>query len=123
MAGAPARLALVAGGTSGIGLSVAKVSARNKAGIEGRADRCSALHVQMLASKGCEVVINGLGEARAVEAAVQECKAAGAASGVDVHFHGADLSDPARIDDLFAFVRRQCARTPDILINNAGALK
>ena len=35
MAGARARLALVTGGTSGIGLSVAKVSAQNKAGKEG----------------------------------------------------------------------------------------
>ena len=84
------KTALVTGSTSGIGLGLAKA----------------------LAAQGANIVMNGFGE---VDAAVAQVKALG----VQVSYHGADMSKP---DEIEAMVRH--AETTfgsvDILVNNAG---
>jgi 3-hydroxybutyrate dehydrogenase len=84
------RTALVTGSTSGIGLGVAKALARS----------------------GANIVMNGFGDVDAARADV-------AALGVQVDYHGADMSKPDEIADL---VRQAEARFGgiDILVNNAG---
>ncbi len=86
------KTALVTGSTSGIGLGIAKA----------------------LASQGADIVLNGFGD-------VEGPKAAIAALGVQVAYHGADLGKPAEIGDLMAFAAGQFGRNRvDILVNNAG---
>ena len=86
------KTALVTGSTSGIGLGIAKA----------------------LASQGADIVLNGFGD-------VEGPKAAIAALGVQVAYHGADLGKPAEIEDLMAFAAGQFGRSRvDILVNNAG---
>jgi 3-hydroxybutyrate dehydrogenase len=84
------KTALVTGSTSGIGLGLAKA----------------------LAAQGANIVMNGFGE---VDAAVVQVKALG----VQVSYHGADMSKPAEIE---AMVRHAEATFGgvDILVNNAG---
>jgi len=84
------KTALVTGSTSGIGLGIAKA----------------------LAAQGANIVLNGFGD-------VEGPKADIAALGVDVDYHGADMSQPAEID---AMVRHAANRfgMVDILVNNAG---
>ena len=84
------KTALVTGSTSGIGLGLAKA----------------------LAAQGANIVMNGFGE---VDAAVAQVKALG----VQVSYHGADMSKPAEIE---AMVRHAEATFGgvDILVNNAG---
>lgn len=88
------KTALVTGSTSGIGLSIAKA----------------------LAAEGAHVVLNGFGE---IEAAKAEVQAAGAAKGIRVAYHGADLSRATDIAAMMDFVQ-QVSGGADILINNAG---
>ena len=88
------KTALVTGSTSGIGLGIA----------------------QRLAAQGAEVILNGFGDAEAPKASVVE---AGRAHGVRVGFHGADMSQPSAIEDLFAYAQ-QAFGGVDILVNNAG---
>ena len=87
------KLALVTGSTSGIGLGIARA----------------------LAAQGCDVVLNGFGDAAAIEAL-----RAGLAKehGVRVLFEGGDLTRPADIEALMA----RCAAHGgvDVLVNNAG---
>ena len=83
------KTALVTGSTSGIGLAYAKA----------------------LAAEGAAVVINGFGDAAAIEA---ERAALAAASGAEAHYDPADMTQP---DAIAAMVDRY---RPDILINNAG---
>ena len=84
------KTALVTGSTSGIGLGLAKA----------------------LAGQGANIVMNGFGD---VDAAVAQVKALG----VQVSYHGADMSKPAEIE---AMVRHAEATlgSVDILVNNAG---
>ena len=84
------KTALVTGSTSGIGLGLAKA----------------------LAAQGANIVMNGFGE---VDAAVAQVKALG----VQVGYHGADMSKPSEIE---AMVRHAEATFGgvDILVNNAG---
>jgi 3-hydroxybutyrate dehydrogenase len=84
------KTALVTGSTSGIGLGIAKALAR----------------------QGANIVLNGFGE---VEAAKAEVKALG----VEVDYHGADMSKPAEIEAMMAFAAQRFGRV-DILVNNAG---
>ena len=84
------KTALVTGSTSGIGLGLAKA----------------------LAAQGANLVMNGFGE---VDAAVAQVKA----FGVQVSYHGADMSKP---DEIEAMVRHAEAMfgSVDVLVNNAG---
>jgi len=84
------KTALVTGSTSGIGLGLAKA----------------------LAAQGANIVMNGFGE---VDAAVAQVKALG----VQVSYHGADMSKP---DEIEAMVRHAEATfgSVDVLVNNAG---
>ena len=84
------KTALVTGSTSGIGLGMAK----------------------MLAQRGANVMLNGFGD---VDGALAELRSAGA----QVRFHGADMSQPAQIEDMVRACEREFGAV-DILINNAG---
>jgi 3-hydroxybutyrate dehydrogenase len=88
------KTALVTGSTSGIGLGVAL----------------------SLARQGANLVLNGFGE---VEAAKAEVLKAGAALGVRVEYHGADMSKPAEIAAMMQFAQEKFGGV-DILVNNAG---
>ena len=84
------KTALVTGSTSGIGLGIALCLAR----------------------QGADIVLNGFGEIDAAKAAV-------AATGVRVSYHGADMSKPAEIEALMAHAQAEFGAV-DILVNNAG---
>jgi 3-hydroxybutyrate dehydrogenase len=86
--------AVVTGSTSGIGLAMATA----------------------LAEAGANVVMNGLGDPVAIE----EVRAnLGARTGVEVLYHGADMTRPEDIADLIATAEGEFGRL-DILVNNAG---
>ncbi|MEI7446706.1 MAG: 3-hydroxybutyrate dehydrogenase [Burkholderiales bacterium] len=87
------KLALVTGSTSGIGLGIARA----------------------LAAQGSGIVLNGFGEAEAIEAL-----RSGLAKefGVRVEFAGGDLTKPGEIDALMK--RCESLGGIDILVNNAG---
>jgi 3-hydroxybutyrate dehydrogenase len=89
-----AKTALVTGSTSGIGLGVALALAR----------------------QGANVMLNGFGDAEGPKAQVAE---AGAAHGVKVGYHGADMSKPAEIEAMVKACEQQFGGV-DILVNNAG---
>ncbi|MEI6732438.1 MAG: 3-hydroxybutyrate dehydrogenase [Comamonadaceae bacterium] len=84
------KTALVTGSTSGIGLGIAKA----------------------LAAKGANIVLNGFGDVKGPSAEV-------AALGVEVDYHGADMSKPAEIEAMMKFAAERFGRV-DILVNNAG---
>jgi 3-hydroxybutyrate dehydrogenase len=84
------KTALVTGSTSGIGLGIAKA----------------------LAAQGANIVMNGFGD-------VDGAKAEVAALGVQVAYHGADMSKPDEIAAMMAYAAEQFGRV-DILVNNAG---
>jgi 3-hydroxybutyrate dehydrogenase len=84
------KTALVTGSTSGIGLGIAKALAR----------------------QGANIVLNGFGD-------VEGPKAEILALGVQVAYHGADMSKPAEIEDMMKFATERFGRV-DILVNNAG---
>ncbi len=88
------KTALVTGSTSGIGLGIA----------------------QALAAQGANVVLNGFGDHDSAIAAVRQ---AGQAHGVEVAYHGADMSQAAEIEAMMAFAAERFGRV-DILVNNAG---
>ena len=84
------KTALVTGSTSGIGLGIAKALAR----------------------QGANIVLNGFGDSAGPQAEI-------AALGVQVGYHGADMSKPAEIEAMMQYVAERFGRT-DILVNNAG---
>lgn len=88
------KVAVVTGSTSGIGLGIAR----------------------SLAGAGADIVLNGFGEAAAIEALRQ-----GLADefGVKVIYHGADLSRGDEIADLVRTAEAEFGRV-DVLVNNAG---
>ena len=88
------KTALVTGSTSGIGLGIAKA----------------------LAAQGANIVLNGFGD---VEGPKAEIAALGKSLGVQVAYHGADMSKPAEIEDMMKFAATQFGSV-DILVNNAG---
>lgn len=84
------KTALITGSTSGIGLGIADVLARN----------------------GADVILNGFGD---WQSAAEQLSRHGGRVG----YHPADLSQPEQIETLFDYARREFGRV-DILINNAG---
>ncbi len=88
------KTALITGSTSGIG----------------------AAYAQALAAGGAAVMINGFGEAAAIEA---QLTALSAVSGAKAVHNGADLTKPEEIAAMVAACSDQIG-SPDILINNAG---
>lgn len=88
------KVALVTGSTSGIGLGIARA----------------------LAAQGATLVINGLGEAEAIE---RERASLAQTFGVPVSFVGGDLTKTAEVEAMVRSVEAQHGRL-DILVNNAG---
>ncbi|MBT8564509.1 3-hydroxybutyrate dehydrogenase [Polynucleobacter paneuropaeus] len=84
------KTALVTGSTSGIGLAMAIG----------------------LAKQGVNIMVNGFGEK---DNAIDQIKACG----VEVDYHGADMSKPAEIADLISQTEKRFGSL-DILVNNAG---
>ncbi len=87
------RCALVTGSVGGIGLAT----------------------VRALAAEGCNVVMNGFGDADEIEALRGRIAAE---TGVKVVYHGADLSSREQIEGMIADVEREIGPV-DILVNNA----
>ena len=73
--------------------------------------------MQTLAAKGYDIMLNGLGGVAEVETALGACQELGSSQ---VAHHGADLSDPGQIGQLFECIRERWGEGPDILVNNAG---
>lgn len=88
------RTALITGSTSGIGLGYARA----------------------LAGEGAAVMINGFGDAAAIDLMVEELAAL---NGGRAAYSPADMTDPAAIRAMVAECSQQLG-APDILINNAG---
>src|SRR5262245_39885833 len=87
------KTALVTGSTGGIGEAFARA----------------------FAAEGCNVMLNGLGDA----AQIERLRASIAAEhGIKVAFHDADVGVPARVEDLVRAAERQLGPI-DILVNNA----
>jgi 3-hydroxybutyrate dehydrogenase len=84
------KTALVTGSTSGIGLGIAKA----------------------LAEQGANIMMNGFGEKDAAMAEVKDF-------GVEVDYHGADMSKPAEIEAMMQAAEKRFGAV-DILVNNAG---
>jgi 3-hydroxybutyrate dehydrogenase len=84
------KTALVTGSTSGIGLAMAIG----------------------LAKQGANIMVNGFGEKDAAISAIKAC-------GVEVDYHGADMSKPSEIEDLIKQTEKRFGSL-DILVNNAG---
>jgi 3-hydroxybutyrate dehydrogenase len=84
------KTALITGSTSGIGLGIAKALAR----------------------QGANIMLNGFGDVDAAKAEI-------AALGVQVGYHGADMSRPADIEAMMSAAAAQFGQV-DILVNNAG---
>lgn len=89
-----AKSAVITGSTSGIGLGIARA----------------------LAAEGCNIMLNGFGEAAAIELTRAEMAKA---YGVAVFHSGADMSKPAEIVTLMAEATAQLGGV-DILVNCAG---
>jgi 3-hydroxybutyrate dehydrogenase len=92
--GLSGKTALVTGSTSGIGLGVAT----------------------MLAGEGVNVVINGFGDAAAIEKLRADLARQ---HNVGVIYHGADMTKPAQIADMMQAAEKEFGGV-DILVNNAG---
>jgi 3-hydroxybutyrate dehydrogenase len=90
----PARTAIVTGSTSGIGEGCARA----------------------LAKAGCNIVLNGFGDAAAIEAIRSSIEKD---HGVTCIYLGADMTRPADIEAMFVTVREKLGPV-DILVNNAG---
>ena len=88
------KVALVTGSTSGIGLAIARA----------------------MAKEGANVVINGFGEAAAIE---QERAAIETEFGVKAHYSGADMTKGDEIAAMVAEAEARFGRL-DVLVNNAG---
>jgi 3-hydroxybutyrate dehydrogenase len=88
------KTAIVTGSTSGIGLSIA----------------------QALAAGGCNIVLNGLGDAQAIEKERADIEST---HGIQCLFHPADMSDEQQIKDMVTAAHARFGRI-DILVNNAG---
>ncbi len=84
------KIALVTGSTSGIGFGIAK----------------------SLAAQGASLILNGFGDYAAAKSNIE-------AMGVQVGYHGADMSKPAEIEAMMDYAASTFGGI-DILVNNAG---
>lgn len=91
--GLQGKTAVVTGSTSGIGLGIA----------------------QALAAEGVNICLNGFGDSQAIAALQETFKR----QGVQVTYHGADMSQPAEIRALIDHAHTTLGGV-DILVNNAG---
>mgnify|MGYP000432158100 CR=1 FL=1 len=91
------KTALVTGSTSGIGLGIAIALAR----------------------QGANIVLNGFGDVEAPRAQVLD---AGKAAGIEVGYHGADMSKATDIEAMMKYAAAEFGRV-DILVNNAGIIR
>lgn len=88
------QVAIITGSTSGIGAAMAEALAQN----------------------GCNIILNGLGDA----AEIESLRARLAADhGVEVRYHPANMLKPDEIADMIASAEREFGRL-DILLSNAG---
>lgn len=85
--------AVITGSTSGIGAAIASV----------------------LADQGVNIMLNGFGEADAIESQRQALEA----KGVKATFHGADMRQPSEIADMIKTAEKSFDGV-DIVVNNAG---
>ena len=90
------KTAIVTGSTSGIGLGIA----------------------QALAARGADIMLNGFGDAKEIDALRAELAAG---HGVRVSYSGADMSRPAEIVAMVEQATAELGRV-DILVNNAGTI-
>lgn len=88
------KIALVTGSTSGIGKAIAI----------------------KLASLGHQVLINGFGDQKEIDALVKELSKV---SGKQAFYYATDMADPAAIEKMFATIQTDVGSV-DILVNNAG---
>ena len=88
------QVAVISGSTSGIGLALARA----------------------VASRGGDVVLNGLGDPSEIERTRAEMEAS---CGVRVRYHAANMLKGDEVADMVAYARHQLGRL-DILVNNAG---
>jgi 3-hydroxybutyrate dehydrogenase len=88
------KIAIVTGSTSGIGLGIASA----------------------FAAEGCDVMLNGFGDAAAIAELRQKLAAE---HGVRVGYSAADMSKPAEIRAMVAAAKAELGGV-DILVNNAG---
>jgi 3-hydroxybutyrate dehydrogenase len=86
--------AVVTGSTSGIGAAIA----------------------ERFAKEGAHVMLNGFGDKQAIEGQRAELEKK---YGVDVRYHGADMTKPDEISDLIQQAKEDFGHL-DILVNNAG---
>ncbi len=84
--------ALITGSLDGIGFAIAEALARN----------------------GCNVMLNGFGEDGLIRERVGQL----ASTGVRADYHGADIADPAQIEDMVTTTERRIGAI-DIVVNNA----
>jgi len=89
-----ARVALVTGSTSGVGLAIAEA----------------------LAGEGMDVMLNGPGDARDIE---QTCMRIAEDNGVRVRYVDADMSKPGDVRHMIESATREMGRI-DVLVNNAA---
>ena len=88
------KVALVTGSTSGIGLGIART----------------------LAAEGADVVLNGFGDATAIESLQREIREE---HGVRVDYSAADMSQPEQVVGMIEQATSRLGRV-DVLVNNAG---
>ena len=93
MDGLKGRTAVITGSTSGIGRAIA----------------------ELYAASGIHVMLNGFGEAAAIESLRKSLEA----KGVKARYHGADMGKPAEIRELMKRAEAELGQV-DILVNNAG---
>ena len=88
------QVAVISGSTSGIGLALARA----------------------VAARGCDVVLNGLGDPSEIERTRAEMETS---CGVRVRYHAANMLKGDEVADMVAYAKHQLGRL-DILVNNAG---
>jgi len=89
------KVALVTGGTQGIGLAIGKV----------------------LGQAGAKICVNGRNEEK-----LEDCKAEYKKAGIDVHTFAFDVTNEADVDKGISLIEKEIGNI-DILVNNAGIIK